>query len=73
MMLLHKQQSTDGHTSHVATATIHLNVASNSSHIRLIHKIWPVRLPSVQMFKGRGRAFKDDEYITVAVNEWTEE
>jgi len=72
--LLHHDYA-PAHTSHVATTTIHDCGFKLLSHPLYSPDLAPSDFHLFQHLKKslRGRAFEDDEDVTVAVNEWTEE
>ena len=73
-MLLHHDNA-PAHTSHVATATIHDCGFELLSHPPYSPDLAPSHFHLFRLLKEslRGRAFEDDEDVTVAVYEWTEE
>ena len=73
MLLNH--DNAPAHTSHVTTATIHDCGFELLSHPPYSPDLAPSHFHLFRLLKEslRGRAFEDDEDVTVAVNEWTEE
>ena len=73
-VLLHHDNA-PAHTSHVATATIHDCGFELLSHPPYSPDLAPSDFHLFRHLKEslRGRAFEDDEDVTMAVNEWIEE
>ena len=73
MLLNH--DNAPAHTSHVAMATIHDCGFELLSHPPYSPDLAPSDFHLFRHLKEslRGRAFKEDEDVTVAVNEWIEE
>jgi len=73
-VLLHHDNA-PAHTSHVTTATIHDCGFELLSHPPYSPDLAPSDFHLFRHLKEslRGRAFKEDEDVTVAVNEWIEE